>query len=155
LGQEGDSDNEASRSENSSQETNQNSMCVSSEITSLSCNKLSSEINAASIPGEQGPEGPSDAQGATGPQGPAGPQSVAEKISSVVGPVSTGSNTISTATCNPGETAISGGHFLNFFGRDNINSLYSTGRGSPSWEVLLYGGDSYHVQAIACCFANP
>jgi hypothetical protein len=83
LGQDGDG-NEASQNDSSSQETNQNSMCVSGESTSLSCNNLSSEsIGASSIPGEQGPAGPAGppgpqgepgADGATGPPGETGPE---------------------------------------------------------------------------------
>jgi hypothetical protein len=71
LGQEGDG-NEASQTENSSQETIQNGMCVSGESTSLSCNNLSSESIGASAPGEQGPEGPPGPQGEPGPAGPPG-----------------------------------------------------------------------------------
>jgi hypothetical protein len=71
IGQDGEG-NEASQSENSSQENNQNSMCVSGEITSLSCNNLSSETIGASVPGEQGPQGPPGATGETGPAGPQG-----------------------------------------------------------------------------------
>jgi hypothetical protein len=71
IGQEGDG-NEASQNEETSQETNQNSMCVSGESTSLSCNNLSSEGNSASVPGEQGPPGPPGPQGEPGPQGPPG-----------------------------------------------------------------------------------
>jgi hypothetical protein len=69
LGQEGDGNN-ASQSESSSQSTNQNSMCVSGESTSLSCNNLSSEsIGTFSGAGEQGPAGP---EGPPGPQGEPG-----------------------------------------------------------------------------------
>ena len=77
LGQNGD-DNEALQSEESTQNTSQNSMCVSGESTSLSCNNLSSESIGASVPGEQGSEGPPGPQGepgidgATGPAGPPG-----------------------------------------------------------------------------------
>lgn len=72
LGQDGDG-NEASQSESSSQETNQDSMCVSGESTSLSCNNLSSESIGASVPGEEGPQGPPGPQGEPGPEGPPGP----------------------------------------------------------------------------------
>ncbi len=74
MGQEGEG-NEASQSENNSQETNQNSMCVAGESTSLSCNNLSSE-SIGSGPGEHGPAGPvgpPGPQGDTGERGPAGP----------------------------------------------------------------------------------
>ncbi len=58
LGQEGD-DNEASQSESSSQSTNQNSMCVSGESASLSCNNLSPQAigSAHNEHGHPGPEG--------------------------------------------------------------------------------------------------
>lgn len=72
MGQDGDH-NDVSQSDTSSQETNQNSMCVSGDITSLSCNNLSSE--SIGIPGEQGPprpEGPPGPQGEAGPHGPKG-----------------------------------------------------------------------------------
>lgn len=71
LGQEGDG-NEASQSDETPQETSQNSMCVSGESNSLSCNNLSSESIGASVPGEQGPEGPPGPQGEPGPTGPPG-----------------------------------------------------------------------------------
>ena len=82
LGQEGDG-NSASQSEENSQSAKQDSMCVSGEITSLSCNNLSSESIGETIGrGEQGPMGPAGpsgpqgepgADGATGPPGPTGP----------------------------------------------------------------------------------
>ncbi|HYF99583.1 MAG TPA: hypothetical protein VD815_05790, partial [Candidatus Saccharimonadales bacterium] len=71
LGQDGD-DNNVSQSEENSQSTDQDSMCVSGDSTSLSCNNLSSETIGASIPGEQGPEGPAGPQGEPGPMGPPG-----------------------------------------------------------------------------------
>jgi hypothetical protein len=76
IGQDGDG-NEASQSENNSQETTQNSMCVSGESTSSSCNNISSESIGAFIPGEQGPQGepgPQGQPGATGERGSIGPQ---------------------------------------------------------------------------------
>ncbi|WP_196777437.1 collagen-like protein [Candidatus Nitrosocosmicus hydrocola] len=73
IGQSGNGDNEASQSETSSQETRQNSMCVSGESTSLSCNNLSSESIGASVPGEEGPQGPEGPPGPQGERGPAGP----------------------------------------------------------------------------------
>jgi hypothetical protein len=72
IGQEGHG-NDASQSENSSQETNQNSMCVSGESTSLSCNNLSSESIGTPITGEQGPPGPTGPPGPQGEPGPEGP----------------------------------------------------------------------------------
>ena len=63
---------EASQSEVNSQSTNQNSLCVSGESTSLSCNNLASDSIGLSIPGEQGPAGPQGPQGEQGPKGPIG-----------------------------------------------------------------------------------
>jgi hypothetical protein len=85
IGQEGDG-NEASQSDETSQKTDQNSMCVSGETTSLSCNNLSSEVTGVGIPGpqgeqgiqgetgEKGPQGEQGIRGATGPQGIEGPK---------------------------------------------------------------------------------
>jgi hypothetical protein len=70
-------DNEASQSEYSSQETNQNSICVSGESTSLSCNNLSNQrigIGQQGEVGPPGPEGPQGPPGETGERGPEGPQ---------------------------------------------------------------------------------
>ena len=57
IGQEEDG-NEPSQNEETSQETNQNNMCVSGESTSLSCNNLSSESIGVSDAGGQGPQDP-------------------------------------------------------------------------------------------------
>lgn len=72
IGQEGDG-NEASQSDETTQSTNQNSMCVSGESTSLSCNNLSGQGIGASVPGERGPSGPQGERGPPGEAGPAGP----------------------------------------------------------------------------------
>lgn len=72
LGQERD-ENDAFQSDESSQATNQNSMCVSGESTSLSCNNLSSERIGVGQQGEQGPPGPEGSQGPQGEPGPQGP----------------------------------------------------------------------------------
>ena len=58
IDQDGDG-NEASNGDEKSQDTNQNSMCVSGESVSLSCNNFSSEsIGSAGQQGELGPENP-------------------------------------------------------------------------------------------------
>ena len=72
IGQDGDG-NEATQSDSTSQSTDQNSMCVSGESTSLSCNNLSSELTGVGIPGPQGEQG---IQGEEGPQGPKGEQGI-------------------------------------------------------------------------------
>ncbi|ALI37238.1 Collagen triple helix repeat (20 copies) [Candidatus Nitrosocosmicus oleophilus] len=72
LGQKGEG-NKASQSETSSQETNQNSMCVSGESTSQSCNNLSGQNIGSAQVGKEGPEGPAGPQG---PQGERGPQGI-------------------------------------------------------------------------------
>lgn len=73
ISQDGDG-NEASQSDETSQETGQSSMCVSGESTSLSCNNLSSELTGVGIPGTQGEQGEQGPQGPIGPIGPEGPQ---------------------------------------------------------------------------------
>ena len=81
LGQQGENENEASQSENSFQDTNQNSMCVSGERASWSCNNLSSESIGGTAgqaeqgpPGPSGPAGPQGETGEAGATGPIGPQ---------------------------------------------------------------------------------
>ncbi|HKU83339.1 MAG TPA: collagen-like protein [Candidatus Nitrosocosmicus sp.] len=79
IGQEGNG-NQASQSDETSQSTNQNSMCVSGDSTSQSCNNLSSELAGVGIPGPkgetgaQGPKGEQGDKGASGPMGIPGPQ---------------------------------------------------------------------------------
>jgi len=65
---------EASQIESSSQNSNQNTMCVSGEITSSSCNNFSSEMSGTGIPGEQGPIGPMGPEGPKGDTGAHGPK---------------------------------------------------------------------------------
>ncbi|MDF0681608.1 MAG: hypothetical protein P0116_11655 [Candidatus Nitrosocosmicus sp.] len=72
IGQDGVG-NEASQSDETNLSTNQNSMCVSGDSTSLSCNNLSSELTGVGIPGPQGEQG---IQGEEGPQGPKGDQGI-------------------------------------------------------------------------------
>jgi hypothetical protein len=61
------------------QETKQQSMCISGDTTALSCNNLSSQdigenSKATGPEGPPGAEGPQGETGATGPMGPEGPQ---------------------------------------------------------------------------------
>ena len=180
VGQEG-AGNKASQSDSSSQETSQDSRCLSGEITSLSCNNLSSESIGASVPGEQGPAGPQGPQGpqgqpgatgesgAQGPQGetgatgPAGPQSVLGKIYTVEGNpvnvITSGPPPRSTASCNDGDSLISG--YFNARNNQNPGALrvinQSPDFAENDWTIQIGGneGDSISYQAFAICFDNP
>jgi len=140
LGQDGDG-NEASQSDESSQDSNQNNMCVSGESTSLSCINLSSE-NAGSGQDEQGP---------------AGPQSVNGKIYYAYGNnVAAANPAISDASCREGDSLISGSYNLLIRGdASNLVALVSGPNGND-WHVLIGGSGTtkYDLNAIAICFDN-
>jgi len=160
IGQEGDG-NEALQSDESSQNNNQNSMCVSGDITSLSCNNLSSENGGGTVSqGEQGPQGPPGRQGekgdsgAQGPEGPSGPQSIDGKAYKVTGKAA-GNGETSTAYCKEGDEVLSGGYKLfkdasayefrlNTVPTDNLDG----------WEVSALGSDNLSVTPVAVCFDN-
>jgi hypothetical protein len=145
LGQDGDG-NEASQSEESSQSTNQNSMCVSGESTSLSCNNLSSDSIGASVPGEQG---------ATGPEGP---QSMEGKAYSVVGETATGNDspTTSTANCESGDTVMGGGYDITIIALENTENIHSgPANGMTGWTATIDVHGTIGITAIAVCFDNP
>jgi hypothetical protein len=171
VGQEG-AGNKASQSDSSSQETSQDSRCLSGEITSLSCNNLSSESIGASVPGEQGPAGPQGPQGPqgqpgatgeSGATGPAGPQSVLGKIYTVEGNpvnvITSGPPPRSTASCNDGDSLISG--YFNARNNQNPGALrvinQSPDFAENDWTIQIGGneGDSISYQAFAICFDNP
>lgn len=143
LGQEGEG-NEASRSESTSEDNNQNSMCVSGESTSLSCNNLSNQATGAFNPDEQGP------------------QSMAGKIYEVIGPTSQSlSSATSDAFCSKGDSVISGGFKSGVIGNDFLNAnpeLDSIMLDSDNWRVFSSGGAGIgviKVTAYAYCFDNP
>lgn len=66
IGQDGDG-NDASQSDESSQESSQGTQCVSGDDNFASCNNLSSNSIGLGKQGERGPPGPA------GPEGPPGP----------------------------------------------------------------------------------
>lgn len=66
IGQDGDG-NDASQSDESSQESSQGTQCVSGDDNLASCNNLSSNSIGLGKQGERGPPGPA------GPEGPPGP----------------------------------------------------------------------------------
>lgn len=105
IGQEGEG-NEAFQSEENTQEADKNSMCVSGEITSLSCNNLSSE-NIGGTVGE-GPQGEQGPQGETGPPG-AGAIEVYSKESSVSSNPHGDFGVGTTLLCDSGDFATGGG----------------------------------------------
>ena len=156
IGQNGD-ENEASQSEETSQETNQNSMCVSGESTSLSCNNLSSELAGVGVPGPQGEQGPPGEQGprgSTGPQGvegPRGPQGVpggqgpqgppgptgpafVPRVYTVEGDTGTDS---STAICDDGDIVLGGGFVLSKDADENIEQLVSVPSNDNAWSASV------------------
>lgn len=161
LGQEGDG-NEASQSENGSQEVNQNSMCVSGESTSLSCNNLSSE-SIGSGPGEQGPAGPVGPQGPpgqVGPQGergPPGPDKIFETVTttnSLVIPSSAPNDVYGVSAVCPTDTEITGGGY-SIIPSDN-DSIFHIIRDSPvadTWTIHFHKSttDGGTVTAYAIC----
>jgi hypothetical protein len=95
-------------------------------------------------PGVRGPAGPA---GTPGAQGPPGIQSLQEVLNSVFVPNAQNGNV--TATCPPGQQAVSGG--AGFSGV--ITSSHSTGNG---WQVSGFNnsGTSTGLAAWAYCSAN-
>jgi len=142
LGQDGEGDNEASQIESSSQETDQNSMCVSGDTTELGCNNLSSEENnrvqedGTSLNGKiyvvQGPS---------------------------VTPESRGEAT-SSANCNSGDTIISGffsvsEDFNPTFFREITENLDPESNEYSIFIKAASDGDDYTLIGNAVCFDNP
>jgi hypothetical protein len=153
LSQEGDG-NEASQSDEYSQNSNQNSMCVSGESTSSSCNNLSSESTGAHGQDEQGPAGPRGEKGDKGPEGPAGVQSINGKAYKITGKAA-GDGETSTAKCKEGDTVISGGFKLfkdSSTYEFRLNSVPTDDL--DGWEVSASGGRA-DVTPVAICFDNP
>jgi len=151
IGQDDDG-NEASQSDETSQSSNQNSICVSGESVSLSCNNLSSELSGVGIPGEQGPAGP-----------PSAPPSLAGNVYLVIGnPVNAPPYEVSTASCKEGDTLVSGygsggvkspdsaiGEILNQASLAENQFVYSI---TPAGNIDDQGA-TYFASAI--CFDNP
>ena len=106
-------------------------------------------------PGPAGPQGIPGIPGAIGPQGPAGPNELnSTSFYTIFGdfaPVN------STALCNSGDTAISGGHRVEASVTDNVNIDLSeklpTGQG---WQTIIFDfGGNATVQTSVNCFNNP
>lgn len=156
LGLDGDDDNDTSQPETSSQEANHHSMCVSGDITSLSCNNLSSEsIGDYAL----GPKGPTGEKGDRGPQGPAGPQSLVGKIYTAEQVTDDTSPFEAFSQCDPGDYAISGVTYYRYLG-DTVAPLafLQTGQSSlDSWGIAATPlmEDDFEVFAMAYCFDNP
>ena len=141
LVQDGDG-NEASQSKSSSQSTNQNSMCVSGESTSLSCNNPSSEDSK----GIQRDTNSMD-----------GMIYVIQGLS--VTPVSRGEAT-STAGCNAGDSIISGyfsvsedGNGIKF--REITENLHPENNEYGVHIRAAFQNDEYTLKSNAVCFNNP
>jgi hypothetical protein len=146
----GDGDNIASQSEKNLQSTNQNSMCVSGDITSLSCNNLSSEDigSANSGSGEQGPPGPPGPPGVVDIYSVEGPE-----ISNTIG----NPNVFSEVECNTGDHVLGGGSHIILSDDNVLREIHEFPAGSNnSWLVIASGSlsgqsDLLKVQAIAQC----
>ena len=105
--------------------------------------------------GPAGPQGIPGIPGAIGPQGPAGPNELNSTSFYTIFGDFTGET--STAFCNSGDTAISGGHRVNATVTENVNIDLSeklpTGQG---WETIIFDfGGNATVQTSVNCFNNP
>ena len=105
--------------------------------------------------GPAGPQGIPGIPGAIGPQGPAGPNELnSTSFYTIFGDFTAET---STAFCNSGDTAISGGHHVNASVFDNVNIDVSeklpTGQGWQT-EIFDFGGNAT-VQTSVNCFNNP
>lgn len=147
IGQDGDGD-EASQSDEKSQNSDPNSMCVSGESVSLSCNNLASK----NIGGTNGADS----------LDPFSLRSIADNVYNVTGEtVRAGSSDYVTATanCEIGDTVISGGFDITtgyqFFGVTDIKDGPTSDLNG--WQVVLRAGHNLAVQfaANAVCFDNP
>jgi len=132
-------------------------------------NGMNGEQGPQGEPGPQGPigpmglQGPVGATGASGPQGPAGPQSISGKTYIVNGNQVPFTNpATSTATCNPGDSILTGGFKTSFAldENDKLNSFNSYPDTTSSWTVFLSAGGivpvgGFFAQAYAICFDNP
>ena len=104
--------------------------------------------------GPAGPQGIPGIPGAIGPQGPAGPNELnSTSFYTIFGDFAE----ISTAFCNSGDIAISGGHHVNANRTENVNIDVSeklpTGDGWQT-EIFDFGGNAT-VQTSVNCFNNP
>jgi hypothetical protein len=141
LGQEGDG-NEASQSDETSQETSQNSMCVSGDTTELGCNNLSSEENNRVQEDRNSLNGKIYVV-----QGPS------------VTPESRGEAT-SSANCNSGDSIISGffsvsEDFNPTFFRAITENLDPESNEYSIFIKAASDGDDYTLIGNAVCFDNP
>ncbi|WP_222424811.1 hypothetical protein [Candidatus Nitrosocosmicus arcticus] len=140
LGQEGVG-NEASQSNSSSQYTNQKSMCVSGDSTSLSCNNLSSENT--------------DGQSRDDEQGPLSIQGkIYQKFNT---DTEDDDNYIATVSCDPGDTAISSNFKLDNLGSIPIRQLTNTldlSSNQATLEIETLREDAL-ITVYINCFDNP
>jgi hypothetical protein len=173
IGQDGEG-NEASQSDETSQSTNQDSMCVSGDSTTSSCNNLSSEFAGVGIPGPQGEQGPPGeqgprgstgpqgeegargpqgvpgGQGPQGPQGPTGPAFV-PRVYTEQGDTGTDS---SLAVCDDGDLVLGGGFVLSKDADVNIEQLVSVPNNDDGWAASVdpeIEGDDATMWAFARC----
>jgi len=105
--------------------------------------------------GPAGPQGIPGIPGAIGPQGPAGPNELnSTSFYTIFGDFAPET---STAFCNSGDIAISGGHHVNANLTENVNidvsEKLATGDG---WQTIIFDfGGNATVQTSVNCFNNP
>ncbi|ALI37235.1 hypothetical protein NMY3_03048 [Candidatus Nitrosocosmicus oleophilus] len=129
------------QNEENTQKTNQDSMCISGDSTSLSCNTLSSSSVGASNSGETDQVS----------------FSLVGKTYSITGETDTGIGEASSiAECNSGDSVLSGGFLFNNLGTPEYVTL-SRAEGTSSWISEIQGdsGIRFQVTAYALCFDNP
>ena len=137
LAQGGDGDNEASQREEKSQLTNQKAMCVSGESTSLSCNNLSSENIDRHVD--------KDVQD---------PISMEGRIYQTEGETDATSPYVSRASCNEGDSALSGYYHVTF-NRIPLSLEETLSSSDYAVSMPLSQEPGSKIQVFVQCFDNP
>jgi hypothetical protein len=112
---------------------------------------LKGKRGARGARGAAGPQGAQGPQGPQGIQGPAGVQRIKLIVSAPVNVPPTGASVEASATCPPGETAVSGG-----FGLDGSDAgvHHSFGNGS-SWLVRAENAGPAPATVSAFAYCSP
>jgi hypothetical protein len=114
-------------------------------------------------PGPAGPQGPPGANGTQGPPGPAGPSTInTTNIYTIVGNTTTGNINdfiTSIATCDDGDTALSGSFRINGTAEIRFDQPLATEDGWNATALVSGnaggGGNVGSVTADVICFDNP
>ena len=105
--------------------------------------------------GPAGPQGIPGIPGAIGPQGPAGPNELnSTSFYTIFGDFAPNN---STAFCNSGDTAISGGYRVDANVTEIVNiDLFEKLPTSQGWQTVIFDfGGNATVQTSVDCFNNP